>query len=172
MITSMKQLVLTAALTSLAATSGCVTTEEGGLEGPVQDFGGFASKPGATVQLYAFDRQADSWEAVPDTFVTASTTPTNYGGRTIYSWDMNDVDLLETAADDCRLSPTCTPAAGDSSIRVQFREVGGDWSPLLTFDHGGVSCTISAVSGGADLFGAAWNCKGVIFDELKVRIIG
>ena len=172
MMTSMKQLALLAGLASLAATSGCVTSEPAGLVGSVQDFGGFASKPGATVQLYVFDRQSNNWEAAPDTTVTARTTPTNYGGRTIYSWTMDDVNLLETAADECRISPFCNPAPGDSSIRIQFREVGGDFSPLLTFDDGGVSCTVDAVSAGADLFGAAWNCKGVIFDELSVRIIG
>ncbi|MGH1344698.1 MAG: hypothetical protein ACRBN8_24275 [Nannocystales bacterium] len=172
MSTSLKHLALVVGLTSLVATSGCVTTEQSGLNGPVQDFGGFASKPGATVQLYVYDRQANAWEAAPDTEVIASTVPTNYGGRTIYGWNMNDVNLLETAADDCRISQSCTATPGDSSIRVQLREVGGDFSPLLTFDDGGVSCTISAVAGGADLFAAAWGCKGTVFDELSINIIG
>ncbi len=170
MTISTESLALVVGLASLATTSGCVTTESGNLLGTVQDFSGYASKPGATVQLYAFDLQANDWEAVPDTTVTASTTPTNFGGRTIYAWNMNDVNLLETPADRCRMDPACS-ASGDSSIRLQFREVDGDFSPLLTFDEGGVSCTLDGVLDGEDLFAAAWQCKGLVFDEVYVTII-
>ena len=39
---------------------------------------------------------------------------------------------------------------------------------LLTFDKGGVDCTIQAVKGGGDLYASAWGCKGEIYDEVHV----
>lgn len=153
--------------------SGCVTTEDNlALGNPSASlaFEGFASAPGATVEVYAFDKSAGDWESAPLATTSASTGPLNYGGRTIYPWN-----LTTTLIDDsdpttlCRLSPNCSLA--ESSIRVQFREVGGEYSPLLTFDKGGVSCTMNKVDQGTDLYAAAWECKGQIFDELSIPVV-
>ncbi|PRP91185.1 hypothetical protein ENSA5_57570 [Enhygromyxa salina] len=161
-----------AGLIALAA-SGCVTTEDtlvlGNPTAPLT-FGGYASAPGATVELYAFDRSTDDWEPKPLATTIADNTPFTYGGRTIYSWNLTTT-LIDN--DDpsslCRLSPRCTLA--ESSIRVQFREVDGDHNPLLTFDKGGITCTAKKVNDGADLYAAAWECKGEIFDELSIPVI-
>ncbi|MBL4683595.1 MAG: hypothetical protein JKY37_03310 [Nannocystaceae bacterium] len=171
-MTTIKRASLIGALASLAIASGCVTTEPSAIHQPWTQttYTGFASHSGATVELYAFSQATNAWEAVPDTTTTASTTSTTYGGRTVYAWNLQST-LLETAADQCRVSSSCSYGA-EGTIRIQFREVGGDYNPLLTFDDGGVSCVLSAVNNdGEDLYGAAWNCKASIFDELRINVI-
>lgn len=153
---------------TLAVLGGCVTTETvQNLHAP-QQFTGFASAPGATVELYAFDHSANAWESQPMATVTASSSPLNYGGRTIYPWTTS-ATIIDGPSDWCRVSPSCSP--GHGTVRLQFREPGGQLGNLLTFDPGGVSCTMDAVSAGQDLFVAAWNCKGTIWDEVRVPIV-
>lgn len=171
MTTTKKRIGLLSVLASLALASGCVTTEPGSVSSPTapQTFSGFASNPGATVELYAFSKQTNAWEPAADTTTTASTTPTNFGGRTVYAWNLQST-VLETPTDWCRISTGCSQNS-NGGIRLQFREVGGQWSPLLTFDNGGVGCTITAVNNGGDLFESAWNCKAQIFDELRFSFV-
>lgn len=171
MTTTKKRIGLLSALASLILASGCVTTEPAGVTNPAvsQTFTGYASNPGATVELYAFSKQANAWEPTPDTTTTASSTPTNYGGRTVYSWSMPST-LLENPTDWCRVELGCSQN-GSGGMRIQFREVGGDFSPLLTFDNGGVGCTITAVNNGGNLFESAWNCRAQVFDELRFSVV-
>lgn len=165
-----KRVGLTGALLSLALAAGCVATEPTGVDPRVQKtFTGFASNPGATVELYAFSRLTNAWETLPDTTTTSSIIPTTLAGRTVYSWTMQST-LLEVATDWCRVGGNCS-SSSEGPLRIQFREIDGDFSPLLTFDDGGFDCMISAASGGEDLFVAAWGCKAQIFDELRFYII-
>ena len=153
----------------LAFAPGCVVTEPAGVNPfTAKTFSGFASQPGATVELYAFNHSTNAWEASPDVSTTASTTATTYGGRTVYAWHVQTT-LLEDPTDWCRVRASCTPGEGD--LRIQFREIGGEYNPLLTFDDGGVSCMINAVNNGGDLFASAWNCKAEVFDELRFVIV-
>ncbi len=160
---------LLGALACSALATGCVMTEPTGVN-PLtsKTFTGFASQPGATVELYAFSQLTNTWETVPDATTTASTTATTYGGRTVYSWNVQST-LLEVATDWCRVRSSCTP--GEGTLRIQFREVDGDYNPLLTFDDGGVDCMMTAVNNGGDLFASAWDCKAQVFDELRFYII-
>lgn len=161
---------LLATLACLLLAGGCVVTEPAGVS-PFnsETFTGFASQPGATVQLYAFSKQTNAWELAADTTTLSSTTPTTYGGRTVYSWTMQST-LLDVATDWCRVDSSCS-TGGEGDLRIQFREVGGEFSPLLTFDDGGFACTTTAVNNGGDLFASAWNCRGQVFDELRFVVI-
>lgn len=171
MTTTTKRVGLLNVLASLLLASGCVTTEPSNLSAPTssQTFTGFASQPGATVELYAFSKQANAWELTPDTTTTASSSPSTYGGSTGYYWAIEST-LVETATDWCRVKPGCSPNS-EGDLRVQFREIGGSVNPLLTFDDGGLTCTINAVENGENLLQSAWNCKAQTFDELRIVFI-
>lgn len=161
-----------AALLSLALGACVITPEEGdiALGNPNASilFQGFASAPNATIELNILNKSTGEWE----TFATTNSgaVPTTFGGQEMFSWSIN-TPVMDTTNPDhlCRLTPSCS--LQESTVFVQFEEIDGDFSPLMTFDSGGVQCTINEVNTGADLLTAAWTCKGTIFDQIAIPVI-
>ncbi len=120
------------------------------------DFQGYAQNPGATVEIQAFDRWTNTWMTI-DT-ATATTTPTTYGGETLYAWNLYAVDTTDTGFcvwGDPAFA-TCPVPAGSSAAEFRVREVGG--RTLTTFEDGGAACVIDSVTAGANWFSAAISC--------------
>lgn len=140
-----------------AALSACVTTpyNDEWVDASAVDFSGYAQDPGATIEISGFDKQTNTWVVLDET-ITASSTPTNYGGETLYRWTASDLNTIATG--DCFWGEgaACYVPAGSANARFRVKEVGG--RTLVTFDQGGTSCVLDEVSAGAGWFAAGLNC--------------
>ena len=117
------------------------------------EFEGFASRPGARVDIYVLDRRANSW--VFQRSATASTGPLMFGGEALYHW-RTSVRLADDGNWPCYLQDDC--AFGDGLVRYQVREPGGRLPVLYTFGPGGLDCTINGVLSGKTLVEAYVPC--------------
>jgi len=125
-------------------------------------FKGFASQAGAEVELYGYNRVTNRWDLFASTH--ASSSPINYGGRMLYHFVIRHrLDTTDTLFIDYFTSP---PLGGWVDYRV--REPGGPLGTLLTFDPGGLSCTIDRVNHGEDVYLAAWACKAEEYDRVRL----
>ncbi|MEM9462216.1 MAG: hypothetical protein AAGF11_49130 [Myxococcota bacterium] len=131
-------------------------------------FEGFASAPNATIELQILNKATSQWETFATT--TSSALVFTFGGQDMYSWNI-DTPVMDTSdpAHLCRLTPSCS--LQESTVFVRFEEIDGDFSPLMTFDDGGVQCTVNEVNNGADLLTAAWTCRGTIWDQIAIPVI-
>jgi len=131
------------------------------------DFAGYAEGAGDTVDIQAFDKHTSEWVTIRT--VTASTTPTNYGGETLYSWSASNTDTGVSGYciwGDGAWS-NCPIPAGSAYATFRVRESGG--RIYTTFDDGGVSCVIDEVTDGENWFTAGSVCSSSESPVLSLR---
>lgn len=122
---------------------------------------GFASAPGATLTVEAFNDDTDVWEPVSST--TATTGPTTFGGRTLYSFSAS-----VTLGDQ-----HFTPFTPDAFASVRVREQGGALALLVTYDAGGVGCVVDHVfDEGDDWYAAGYECRSDASPVLSLICVG
>ncbi len=165
--------VLFLLLTTLlfAAAPSCMYShEDGDLINPHgnQFFAGYAEFPQAPIVLEAFNRSTNNWDFMGYTY--ASTTPTTINGVSLYNWGYSVV-LADLPNYACYASPHCYIPAGDHSIKLRFKEVGGTLSFLKTFDQGGLECVIQRIVAGDDMITAGAIC-GQNSPEITLKVIG
>ncbi|MGH1344697.1 MAG: hypothetical protein ACRBN8_24270 [Nannocystales bacterium] len=158
--------LLTVAALALAA---CVTTpyNDEWVDPNDVDFAGYAEEPGGTVEIQGRNTQTNAWVTI--TSVTASTTPFNYGGETLYSWSAPNVDTLFSGQCFWGTGASCTISAGSASAEFRVREVGG--RVYTTFEDGGTVCVVNQVSAGTNWFTAAVNCASSETPVLTLRVL-
>jgi len=140
--------LLLSALTAAAlGATGCVTD-------PVRDdnqlhrlgenviFQGYASRPGATVVLQAYNQKTGTWEETGDE-VTASTTPLTVGDLDLYSWRLEHRLRQAGTIEDtwCLFNRECERVIG-GGVTYRVREPGGKMPTLFTYDHDDMACTL------------------------------
>ncbi len=151
--------------------SGCVYTPEEGdwVDWDDLDFAGFAEKPGAVIQIQAYNNRDSRWVTVDS--VVSSSSGTHYGDTTLYSWSNYGFDFTTVPQWQCYWSTLagCSIPAGFASARFRFKEVGSALSYLVTFDPGGISCVVSEVNGGSTWLAAGATCRGDKSPVLTLR---
>lgn len=152
-----------------AALSACVTTpyNDEWVDPNDIDFQGYAENPGSTVEIQARNTQTNAWVTI--TSATASTTPFNYGGETLYQWSALNVDTLFPSQCFWGTGASCNIPPGTSSAEFRVREAGG--RIFTTFDEGGTVCVINQVTAGTNWFAAAVNCASSDTPVMTLRIL-
>lgn len=154
-------------LVAAAGLSACVTApyNDEWVDPNAVDFGGYAEGSGATVQIQGRNTQTGAWVTI--TSVTASTTPFNYGGETLYQWNAPNVDTLFPAQCFWGTGSNCSISPGAAGASFRVREVGG--RTFTTFDDGGTACVIDEVTGGTNWFTAGAICASSENPILSLR---
>ncbi len=156
-------------LLGAALLSSCVTGPNNNdwVDPSAVDFTGYAQNPGATIEIQALDKITSVWITVSTT--TARTSPTNYGGETLYYWSDLDTDTLVSG--QCIWGdgshPNCSIPAGSASATFRVREVGGN--TMVTFEDDGVACVVNEVDSGSSWFAAGNTCKSGASPNLTLR---
>lgn len=160
---------LLAFVVSTLATTGCVTDPTNGEHfqgGTPTYFAGFAGAPGATVEVQVRNKSTNQWEVLST--ATSNNNATVFGGRSVYHWSTNatilDFNLPNTF---CRVTANCLPQIG-ATASVRVVEVGSSLGQLITFEDGGLDCTVDGVNAGEDLFVSAWDCRSPDSPELEL----
>ncbi len=158
---------------ALALVAGaCVYTPENGADFDVDElirFNGLSSQPGATIELYGFDRSVGEWVEIAQT--TAAMTPNEFHhNRRFYNWHL-ELRLDEYDRWGCLLTSDCE-VDGEASyeVQLQVREVDGAIERLFTFDDGGFECFFERYRAGGDLFSAYWPCRADDYEQLRLQI--
>ncbi len=163
---------LSGALALALLSTACVYTPESGTffdPGVSKAFGGLASRPGATIQLYGFNKNTGAWVQLAQT--TAGTTPRAFNdNHTHYYWNV-DYRLQNRGDWQCFLSPSCSiPGEGTYEVRFQVKEVNGTAPILYTFDQGGLACWSTNYNSGQDMYAAYWPCRAQYYDEVRLKV--
>lgn len=163
-----KTILSTALLTTIAAgLAACVTApyNDQWVDPFAVNFNGYAENPGATVEIEAFDTQTNTWVTIQSS--TATSTPTNYGGETLYQWSETGVDTSPSGQCIWGAGPSCVIPTGSASAKFRVHEVGG--RRYTTFDEGGTTCVINQVAAGTNWFTAGVNCASPETAVLTLR---
>jgi hypothetical protein len=131
-------------------------------------FGGYAQRANAAIVVEALNLSTNNWDEVGVTF--SSGTPTTFNGVSLYSWGYSKV-LATLPNYACYASKYCYIPAGDHSIKLRFKEIGGSVLYLKTFDPGGVNCVIQRMLPGSNMISAGAACAQQA-PEVTLKVIG
>jgi hypothetical protein len=116
---------------------------------------GFAQRPGAMVQIQAFNKRTLTWNTILT--LTSATAPTTISGDTLYRFQ-GPLLFSSVSSWQCYWGNTsCSIPPGSASAKIRAQEVGG--GQLTTFDVNGVSCVISKLNAGQGWLAAGFECR-------------
>lgn len=160
-------LFLTASVALLC--SACVTGphNDDWVDPYAVDFAGYAEHAGDSVDIQAYDKHTNTWVTVRT--VTASSSPTNYGGETLYGWTAQNTNTWVSSAciwGDGAWS-NCPIPAGSAYATFRVRESGG--RIYTTFEDDGIGCVVDKVNSGDSWLGAGAACASPESPVLTLR---
>ncbi|MEX2964677.1 hypothetical protein [Microbulbifer sp. TYP-18] len=135
-------------------------------------FTGLSVNPGATIELYVFNKNRNWWGKRAQT-VSSTNPQTWFNNRTHYIWNLEFA--LETIPNwRCFLDADCIVIDGkDYTVRFQFREVGSDVAYLYTYGPGGLSCWYDKYyNAGQDMYDAYGACAPDNYEEIILNYRG
>lgn len=168
------KLALSAACLAAVVAQGCVVEplnwDE--VDARAVDFSGYAQRPGATIQVQAFDPELDDWVTLATT-VSRTGYETLDGGKTkLYYWSIDDVDTYDrTRCVWGELSGSTCWYIGDK-IRARFRvvEVGSTLEAMTTYEQDGILCVMREVNAdNKSWLDAGYMCKSDIEPVLVLQ---